>query len=221
MARAGGIKIAALGLALARSASAGPNAAATLYVDADYRTSAIEYSAPVNGPAFRIGIRIAGAQYLDGYAFELGYDTALVAFTGAQAGSPGEGLPNFLETRGGMAVAFVGRLSTRDTAMITVGDALAGSDSARSPSGDGLLAILEFRAKGTGMARFYPGKAELLDWKQTLDTAAAFQGGSVSIQSSVTSRLRRLAASGADAVRMDLLGRRGRAQGWIYPLAAR
>ena len=83
-----------------------PAARRVLAVDADCRTPAIEPSAPADGPVFRIGIRISGARYLDGYAFELGYDTALAALVGARASSPEESLPNFLETRGGAAVAY-------------------------------------------------------------------------------------------------------------------
>jgi hypothetical protein len=209
MMRMRGIMIAAVTLAgwAAGAALGGPNAAATLAVDADWRTPAVEPGASADGPVFAIGIRISGARYLDGYAFELGYDTALAAFVGARAGSPEEGLPNFLETRGGTAVAFVGRLSVRDTSLITVANALAGSDSTRSPGGDGLLAILEFRAKGSGTVRFVPGKVELLDWRQTLDTAAAFQGGSVDIRIPVTARLRRSPPAGADVRWMDILGR--------------
>lgn len=204
-----GIMIAAVTLAgwAAGAALGGPNAAAVLAVDADWRTSAVEPGASVAGPVFGIGIRISGARYLDGYAFELGYDTALAAFVGARAGSPEEGQPNFLETRGGAAVAFVGRLSVRDTSLVTVANALAGSDSTRSPGGDGLLAILEFRAKGSGRVRFVPGKVELLDWRQTLDTAAAFQGGSVDIGIPVTARLRRSPVAGAESRWMDILGR--------------
>lgn len=188
--------------------AAGPNAAASLHVDADFRTPAIEYSAPV-GPVFKVAVRIAGARYLDSYAFELAYDTAAVAFVGAEAGSAGEGLANILETRGGSAVAFVGRLSIRDTSRLSVGNALAGSDSTRSPSGDGLLALLEFRAKVAGMARFYPGKVELLDWRQELDTAVAFQGASVEIRMGVgTRRHAFLVRPGRAAPRFDPLGRR-------------
>lgn len=207
----------------AGAALAGPNAAATLYVDADWRTPAIEYSAPVAGPRFQVAVRIAGAQYLDSYAFELGYDTALVDFVGAAAGSDGDGAPNILETRGGTAVAFLGRLSARDTTLISVGNALAGSDSARSPSGDGLLALLEFRVKALGMARFHPGTAELLDWRQELDTAASFQGASVDIRA--TSALRRtlVRASEGGGAWIDPLGRRLAAapmRGWRAPSAA-
>lgn len=212
MMRFGGIAGAALA-ALAASGAAvnaqgGPNAAAVLSVDADYRTAAIESSAPVDGPHFRIGIRIEGARYLDGYACELGYDTSLLDFVGARAASPEEGLANFLETRGGTAVAFVGRLSLRDTALVSVGNALAGSDSSRSPGGDGLLAILAFRAKGIGTARFQGGKVELLDWRQTLDTAVVFRSGSVEIRNSIAVRAWRKVPAGAEILWLDPLGRR-------------
>lgn len=193
-------------------ALAGPNASATLRVDADPRTAAVEPSAVSTGRNFLVAVRIAGAVRLDGFAFELGYDTALVAFVGARSSSPADGIADFLESRGGQAVAFVGRLSARDTSRVTVANALAGADSSRSPSGEGVLAVLEFRAKATGMARFHPGKVELLDWSQELDSAQSFLGASVDIQD--PTRLRgprpravlRLRGEG-DFPWLDLLGR--------------
>lgn len=197
-----------LSLAWVPLLAAAVSAAPAVYVDSDWRSATVEYSHPVQAPTFRIAIRITGATSLDSYAFDLGYDTAKVAFVGASAGSPGDGAPNILETRGGSAVAFVGRVSARDTTRITVGNALAGSDSSRSPSGDGVLALLDFRAKALGMARFYPGKVELLDWKQELDTTAIFQGGSVDIQGAIAVRRVARMEDRLHAVWIDPLGRR-------------
>lgn len=186
----------------------GPNAGATVYVDADPTTAAIEYSTVGTGTVVRVAVRIKDARYLDGYSFDLAYDTSRLAFVKAEASL--SGTANFLETRGGAAVAFVGRLSREDTARVSVGNALAGSDSARSPSGDGLLAVLEFHAKAAGMARFAPSKVQLLDYAQELDTAISVLGASVDVVP--TAGIRRLAMVGMrdsrPTVLFDLLGRR-------------
>lgn len=199
----------------------GPNAGATVYVDADPATAAIEYSAVGTGPVVKVAVRIKDARYLDGYSFELAYDTSRLDFVKAEASLPGTA--NILETRGGAAVAFVGRLSREDTASVSVGNALAGSDSARSPSGDGLLAVLEFRAKAAGMARFAPSKVQLLDYAQELDTAISVLGASVDVMP--TAGIRRLAAVGkpgaGSTALFDLLGRRmGRDPAQGIPIGA-
>lgn len=202
----------------------GPNAGATVYVDADPSTAAIEYSAVGTGTVVRIAVRIRDAQYLDGYSFDLAYDTARLDFVKAEASLTGTA--NILETRGGTAVAFVGRLSREDTARVSVGNALAGTDSTRSPSGEGLLAVLEFHAKTPGMARFAPSRVQLLDYAQVLDTAISVLGGSVDVMATVG--IRRLAAAGKNGMRsplpFDLLGRsmgQGLAQGPTGPSLAR
>lgn len=186
----------------------GPNAGATVYVDADPSTAAIEYSAVGTGSVVRVAVRIKDAQYLDGYSFDLAYDTSRLVFVKAEASL--SGTANFLETRGGAAVAFVGRLSREDTAKVSVGNALAGSDSTRSPGGDGLLAVLEFHAKAAGMARFAPSRVQLLDYAQELDTAISVLGASVDVMPSAG--IRRLARIGMresrSAAPFDLLGRR-------------
>ena len=187
----------------------GPNAGASLHVDADASTPAIEYSAVGSGSVIRIAIRIRDVRYLDGYSFDLAYDTARLVFLKADPGIPGQA--NILETRGGSAVAFVGRLSSRDMAQVSVGNALAGSDSTLSPSGGGLLAVLEFQAKAAGMARFTPSNVQLLDYAQELDTAISFIGASVQVGSPVA--VRRWAVIGARddnaGFRFDPLGRTG------------
>jgi hypothetical protein len=85
-------------------------------------------------------------------------------------------------------VAFVGKPSARGAGWITVANALAGSDSTKSPSGDGLLAVLSFHGRKPGIARFIPGRAELLDYRQEADTAVAFVGASVDVQAPIALR---------------------------------
>jgi hypothetical protein len=174
-------------VALATAAWAGPNADAVLHVDADPLTPAIDSSLP-RPTEFRIAVRVSGAVHLDGYSFELQYDTAQVAFLGAVAGSPTEGLINILETRGGRSAAFLARPSVRGGGWLTLANTLTGSDSTRSPSGDGLLAVLSFQGKRPGIARFTPGTAELQDYRQVLDTGIAFIGASVDVQPTVALR---------------------------------
>lgn len=196
---------------LAAATSAGPNADAVLHVDADPLTAAIDYSLP-RPPDFKIAVRITGAVHLDGYSFDLQYDTAQVAFVGVVAASPLDGLINVLETRGGQSAAFVGRPSTRGDGWITIANTLAGSDSAKSPSGDGLLALLSFQGKRPGIARFFPGRVELQDYKQVLDTGVAFVGASVDVQ--VPTAIRRASPwvlrfrVAGDLAGWDLSGRR-------------
>jgi hypothetical protein len=198
-------------LLLAAAAWAGPNADARLHVDADPLTPAIEYSLP-RPSEFKVAVRISGAVHLDGYSFELQYDTAQVAFLGAAPASPADGLVNVLETRGGQSAAFVGQPSARGDGWISIANTLVGSDSSRSPSGDGLLAVLSFQGKGHGLTRFIPGRVELQDYRQVLDTGVAFVGASVDIQPTVA--LRRAPAwvlrfrEGGDQAGWDLSGRR-------------
>ena len=165
---------------------AGPNQAAKLYVDVIPSTTAPDsVSTAVPTTSFWVGVRVADARYLDTYGFLLSYDTARLAFVRALPGDAGEA--NFLETRGGTPIGFIGERSRRDSTRVSVAYGLPRQDSTKSPNGAGLLALINFRSKGpTGNARYSLREVKLLDWQQTLDTAMTLYGGRTAIQNPVT-----------------------------------
>lgn len=185
-----------LGLFLSGALSvswAGVNAAAGLYVDLDCGSPEIDsaasrlFSGP-NAEPFWVGVRISNAKYLDSYEFKLAFDPSKLAFVRAVAAIPDEGYENFLETKGGSAPFFIGKLSMRDSSRATIGNSLSGSDSSRSPDGSGLLAFLQFRPLAAGTARFALEEAQLLDWEQNPDTPAAMRGAALALESPVFAR---------------------------------
>jgi hypothetical protein len=178
-------------MAGACAAWAGPNAAASLYVDLDCATPQIDSAFSRAGTQeFWVGVRVAGAKYLDSYGFKLAYDPTKLAFVRAVAAAPEEGYADFLETRGGSAPLFIGKLSARDSSRVTIANSLAGSDSAKSPGGAGLLALIRFRPLASGTARFDLEEAELLDWSQEADVPAAARGASLALDPASTARIR-------------------------------
>lgn len=159
---------------------AGSNAGATLSVDLDGATPEIESSFNRNfqgaaDTAFWVGIRVADARYLDSYEFSLVYDRSRMAFIRAASTMPGNGNGAFLESRGGSAPFFIGRLSAQDSGRITIANSLAGSDSSKAPGGSGLLAAVQFRPLAAGAARFALEGARLLDWNQDADAPASMR----------------------------------------------
>ncbi len=144
---------------------------------------------PANDTAFWVAVRVAQAQGLDSYGFELSYDRTRLDYLQTVAALPGQGLFNFLESAGGLSAGFVGQLSRNDSSKVSIANALAGSDSAKSPNGGGILALVQFRPKGVqGDAIFAPGAAQFLDWRLTVDTGMAMRGARLVLQMPVALR---------------------------------
>ena len=163
----------------------GLNRDASLYVDADYRTVPIDsLGTAAYGKPFWIGIRIADARYLDTFGFRLGFDSSLVEFVKAVPASPTDGIADFLESKGGTSVGFLGRISSQDSTQVTVANGLTGQDSSKAPSGSGLLVLMEFISKGSvpGKAAFAISEVKLLDWQQNLDSLVSTHAGAVMLQ---------------------------------------
>jgi hypothetical protein len=164
---------------------AGPNQNASLSVDVDYQTAPVESLGSAEpGAPFWIAVRIAGAEYLDTYGFKLGFDSSRVRFLQAVPELPSGGIGNFLASRGGTSVGFLGSISNFDSTQVTVANGLAGRDSSRTPRGSGVLVLMQFLAKGPalGKAVFTLSDGKLLDWQQSLDTAIAMHAGTVILQ---------------------------------------
>jgi hypothetical protein len=211
----------AVGLALA-----GPNQGAGLSVDMDFRTAPVEsLGTAAYGSAFWIGVRIADARYLDTFGFRLGFDSSLVGFVKAVPESPQDGVTDFLASRGGTAVGFLGRISSQDSTQVAIGNGLAGRDSAQAPGGSGLLVMLEFIAKGSspGKAVFSISEVKLLDWQQSLDTLASVQSGAVLLGPAAgiaaNDRSRRVQTSRLEGIAMAL--HRSPAKAGFYLLGRR
>lgn len=166
---------------------AGPNQDASLSVDVKYQTAQVEsLGTAEQGAPFWIAIRIAGAEYLDTYGFRLGFDSSRVGFLQAVPELPSAAIGDFLASRGGTSVGFLGRISNTDSTQVTVANGLAGRDSALSPRGSGVLVLMQFLAKGPAMGKavFTLSDVKLLDWQQSLDTAIAVHAGAVVLEPS-------------------------------------
>lgn len=193
------------------SALAGPNQDAGLFIDVDYRTVPVDSQGTVAyGTHFWIGVRIADARYLDTFGFRLGFDSSLVGFVKAVPESPADGVADFLESRGGTSVGFLGRISGLDSNQVAIGNGLTGQDSSKTPGGSGLLVLLEFLAKGStpGKAVFSISDVKLLDWQQSLDTLVSVHTGAVILSPPVTllgsNRTRRPDASRLESIALAL-----------------
>lgn len=162
-------------LALAPRVTAAGNADAVLALDGVPATEALDTlaAAPVGGK-WTVALRVKGANYLDSYACELGFDSTVVA---PQAGSLSDSVlapVPFLESRGGTAI-WLARPSRGASNRISIAATLAGSDSTHSPQGSGVLAILVFRVLKQGKSRLEILHPKLLDWRLALDTTMATQ----------------------------------------------
>jgi hypothetical protein len=179
------------GFAAATAAWSGSNGEAEVFLDLDHTSVSVEstLTRPA-GSAVWMSVRISKARYLDTYGFKVAYDDSLLTFVQAVAGQPGEGYRNVLETRGGSAPFFIGKLSVLDSTRVSVANSLEGSDSTRSPSGEGLLALLQFKSRGSGQAAFRLEELELLDWNQAPGAPAAVHGAVLTLQPSLTLRRR-------------------------------
>lgn len=169
-------------------AFSGPNQNAVLSVDL-LTGSAVPDSAlsmtKDNGPVW-VAVRVAQSVGLDSYGFEVGFDSSLLTFIEAVPASTPDALPNFLESRGGIPLGFVGKLSNRNANQVTIAHSLIGSDSVQSPSGAGIVALIRFQPRGkAGVAVFTLGLPQLLDWKLQLDTAIVVQGAKLTLTSVV------------------------------------
>ncbi len=176
---------------------AGPNQNASLSVDVNYQTAAVEsLGTAAPGAPFWIAVRVAGAEYLDTYGFKLGFDSSRVGFLQAVPELPSGSIGNFLASRGGTSVGFLGRISNVDSTQVTVANGLVGRDSSRTPRGSGVLVLMQFLAKGTasGKAVFSLSNVQLLDWQQSLDTAIVVHAGAVILEPSTA--LNRVNGSG-------------------------
>ena len=123
--------------------------APTLSVDLIPTTAGIDSTASqIADSSFWVAIKIANAQGLDAYGFELTYNRSLLLFDTAVAVLPASGLTPFLTSQGGLSIGLNGQLLRNDSAKIVVVNALSKRDSLQSPSGNGILALIRFRPKG-------------------------------------------------------------------------
>ena len=213
-------------LLLAAHAHAAGNADAVLSLDGAPGTAALDSvaTAPVGGK-WTVALRISGAEYLDSYACELGFDSTVVApLSGSLSDSALAPVP-FLESRGGTAIWFA-RPSRASSNTISIAATLAGSDSSRSPQGSGILAILVFRVVKQGKSRLEILHPKLLDWNLALDTAMATQAINLTSEPLIGLVHPNPAAPGSGPDRtqpvMDALGRdRGVLGDYLLPGGAR
>ena len=193
-------------LMMMKLTAAGSNQNAELFVDMNPQTPQNDSLATgAFGTPILIGIRVANAKYLDTYGFHLGFDSSLVSFVKANPAMPESGSIDFLETRGGASVGFFGKISILDSTQVAVGNGLVGRDSAKTPSGSGLLVVMEFKVKGPilGQASFSLSEVKLLDWQQSLDTDIAVHSGAISIRPSAA--ILRVTRSNPPAMRLQAI----------------
>lgn len=165
-------------------AAAGPNRNAILSVDLLPGTAISDSTRSLSKDSGAIWVAVRAAQTagLDSYGFEVGFDSSLLTFVLSAASSPPDGLQNFLESLGGTPLGYVGRLSTWDSTKVSIAHALNGSDSAQSPSGSGILALLRFQPRGiAGNALFSLGAVQILDWRLQLDTIVNVVGARLTL----------------------------------------
>lgn len=123
------------------AALSGPNQDASVLVDHDANTAAIEAAAAgTAGDEIVMAIKVESAVDLDGFAVELTYDPAALEYVDASTQTPDAG--NFLASAGGTMGPFLKKGGNGEASLA---GSIVGKDRDKAPDGNGVIAFVVFK----------------------------------------------------------------------------
>ncbi len=144
----------------------GPNKDASVFIDYNAATDVVEACSNVTTAKMVAAVRISNASDLDGYSFQLDYDTTI--FRLLECETPGSGTGDFfLESNGGKVGPL---LKMEKSGSIEISASLVGNDRTQAPDGDGVLALITFQRLTNYACELKLSKVELIDSDLILDT---------------------------------------------------
>ena len=161
----------------------GLNGDAKQHVDLDAATAPVDTSRTVRtGVEFQLAVRISEAVRLRAYAFHLDFDTSGLLFVKAAGGDSGLGMGNFLAGSGKSPTFDMNGSGDGNDGRVSIAASLRPEDSALSPSGAGIMALVRFKARRAGRWSVSIRDMLLTDWEGRTNVPGTVPSASLKVE---------------------------------------